>query len=376
VLPFKKIYIDTSIFVAAGWPDISAEFEEIISLSRVLKVNVYLLRPVEDELYSHWMRDFERTNQKFKSISSNLNTLLARMSLGVKTSLPSKEEIQAACRERLEYLLRLGLERAEAPPRTVDQLFAMAIWHEKPFQDEGKGFQDAVICLSAIDHFAQSLAKETAHDYEERPGFGGIKREKDFNMAFVSNDRDFEAGSMGNLAAKEGVNLILYQGLEEVGKVLASHLEDAVQKYWEKDRGLALNAVRGELVRIEDFINQNLEIPQRLAFVGDILRVNSVTVRDVLTVHTPLPIKRDEPFGFAAEIKIQIHVSLKAAMFPWPPQNPNLRVGAETTVVESPFFPQPSGEPQKEILDRTVEVELRADDKTYARLEPVSVKLK
>ena len=50
VLPFKKLYIASSAFVAAGWPNISAELDELVSLSRLLKVPVFLLEPARSNL--------------------------------------------------------------------------------------------------------------------------------------------------------------------------------------------------------------------------------------------------------------------------------------------------------------------------------------
>ena len=46
----QKLYIASSAFVAAGWPNISAELDELVSLSRLLKVPMFLLEPARSNL--------------------------------------------------------------------------------------------------------------------------------------------------------------------------------------------------------------------------------------------------------------------------------------------------------------------------------------
>jgi hypothetical protein len=378
VPPFKTLYIDSSIFIAAGWPDISAQLRGVLSLSRILKVNVVMLQPVERELEAHWMRDCNKTMLKLQSISENANTLLGKVSQGTELRVPTREEIRAAYQKRVEEIISLGLERGEVEPRAMSEVFGMAIWHEKPFQDEGKGFQDAVICLGAIDHFAQSLQKHTTSGSGK--GFEGIRRSPaDESLAFVARDGDFEEETLIRFARAKGVNLILYRSLDDVDDILTGQLEDAVQRIWAEDRGVAADAVRREKDRLEAFINKNLEIPQQSAFLGEILRVNKVSLQEVLATHTPMPVTRAKPFNFSADIKVFVHAIVKQNAFPWPTPSPKLKVGEEPAAVVSPFFatrPLANMEPNDQVLERTVEIELRADDQGYTRIEPISVKLK
>jgi PIN domain len=380
VLPFKKLYIDSSIFIGEGWPDISAQLDELISLSRVLKVPLVLLQPVERELEAHWMRDCDKAVQRIESVSSNLNALLRRVSQGIEPQLPDRKEIRVAYRRRVDEVVRLGLERAEVELRSVSELFGMAVWQMRPFQEEGKGFQDTVICLAAIDHFARSLPKETESSSEKR-GFEGVRSSESVTertVAFVTKDRDFEEESVVRLAKAKGVNLILYRSLDDAHKVLVGQLEEKVKQLWQQDRTAAAEAARREKDRLEEFINRNLEIPQQqVIFFGEILRVNRVSFVEVLEAYTPFPFKRELPFNFAVDINVSIFVTVRPAAFLFPPPSPKLKVGAEPSVVDNPFFAAAtSTEPKEQILERTLEVGLRAYDSKYDQIEPISLKLK
>ncbi len=322
------------------------------------------------------MRDCNQTMQKLEGILVNANTLLGKVNQGTELRVPTREEIRAAYQKRVEEIIGSGLERGEAEPRTMSEVFDMAIWRTKPFDEKGKGFQDAVICLAAIDHFAQSLPRQGGTG----KGFEGIHRSSaDQTLAFVAGDGDFEEETLTRFARAKGVNLILYRSLDDVDNILTGQLEEAVQRIWGEDRSVAADAVRREKDRLEAFINKNLEIPQQSAFLGEILRVNKISFQEVLATHTPLPVKRPTPFKFSADIKVFVHAIVKQNAFFWPTPSPKLKVGGESAAVVNPFLATPplaSMEPQEQALERTVEIELRADDQTYTRIEPVSVKLK
>ena len=73
MLPFKTIYVDSSIFIDEGWTNISSLLKGVISLSKNARVSIVLLEPVERELEAHWMRDWDKTLQRLDASLLRVN---------------------------------------------------------------------------------------------------------------------------------------------------------------------------------------------------------------------------------------------------------------------------------------------------------------
>jgi len=57
---FTRLYFDTSELVAAGWPRrLSADLDNVLTLTRNAQIGRFLPRAVEVELQQQWQRELE-----------------------------------------------------------------------------------------------------------------------------------------------------------------------------------------------------------------------------------------------------------------------------------------------------------------------------
>jgi hypothetical protein len=330
-------------------------------MAQLFKVKAFLSDPVERELEANWMRDFDKTERDAIGKASNLSRLLGKVGSTAELQVPPRDEVLALYRAKVEEAIKLGFERAPITGRSAAEVFELAVGRQQPFSEKGTGFQDAVICLSAIDHLAQSADK---------------------TGAFVSRDRGFDQQGIDRLAGTQGVQLILYADLESIGKVLGEELDNALKKFWDADRQRDIESAQNNMELLQSFIRASLEIPERLDGL-EIVRVTNIEAVEVLEARTPFPLdrKEGEPITVSVDVKIRLHVVArgKRPELLWGGPR-KLKMGEEPPTPYSFAFSVLAGwpAPEERILDRTVELELKAKvvGENYNELEPLSVKLK
>lgn len=360
MLPFRKIYFDSNALIGAGWPNASTSLQNVSLLARLFKLRPILLDVVERELEAHCLRDLEATKSKTLGRFNNLQELGKKIGLELTISIPESAEINKAYQRTVDTLVgKLSLSREKATLRSVFELFEMAIRQVKPFQQKGAGFQDAVISLASIDHLAQS---------GEKTG------------AFVSRDNVFSEDVLKALAAPIGVQMLLYQDLEELLNALSGELEANLRGWWRKDEQKAAEAVGASMPTIASFIEESLEVPQYQFFIGEILRINKIEPTGVGSARTPAPWQREQgkTFSFSCDTPIKIHAIIRRPSLPLPDprmvklgSEPRPRMGAISAALA-----ELGEEPQETTLNRTVGLEILAKDGQYENLEPASLKLK
>lgn len=356
--PFTAVYPDSNILIKAGWPEVSTELKNVLSLARVLKLDVFLLEPVEAELEAHWTRDLRKTQMEAAGKTENLSQVLADVGLSAELKFPDDKEVLARYRAKVEEVIGLGMQRVLGLTGNLGELFEMAIQQAKPFKEKGKGFQDAVILLTAANHLAKSKHKAGA---------------------LVSRDDVFTQETVRRVAEAKGTSLFFYENLDAVYKLLLGEIAEKLKGFWEQDRKAAIAASTANLPAIEEFIVRNLEIPERILFT-EIIRLDKVEAVAVTKAETPLPFERskEEPFKFSIDVAVRLHVVMRRGPSPWP-ETRALRVGEQPSPRSAVFEALTALQrvPEEGILERTVEVVLTAPaDADYPRAEPLSVKLK
>lgn len=111
------------------------------------------------------------------------------------------------------------------------------------FKEKGRNFQDAVICLAAIDDLVASGDKVGA---------------------FVSGDNILSQDVFDGLCKKVGIKLILFDSVDRLYQDLNRLLSAAEMHLWQMERDLAAQAVRAYSTKIGEFVETNLEIPRSL----------------------------------------------------------------------------------------------------------------
>lgn len=284
-----RIYLDTNILIRERWPDISVKLRGMLNLTRTLQVSVVLPEAVEREIKAHWFRELENELAGFRNAESRfhrvLNTVVTDRDLFLVSGPvdffyespvdeSTVEDNYAAKVEGLKNEWRVA--SAPLSPVGLDAPFQMAISHHPPFGDEGKGFQDTVILLSAIE------------DLSRFPGTPGV---------LLSGDKDFDHGQIRDLIAGRSVDLKVYHSVDEFLKFLKLHLEEYLRRDWDADEKSAAAELYRQKKMIEEFICAGLNREPELLtpyidYEGaprEMPKVRDVEVQEPTAPFTPPP---------------------------------------------------------------------------------------
>jgi PIN domain len=294
--PYDRVYFDSNVFLRLQWPRVNQTLLNAMSILKDFRIPAILLDSVEKELRAHFLRVLAaaktETGNKARAVASICKSIGVR---APSISLPSIPKIETAYNKTSAKAIRqLGLLKRAPPLREAKQLFEMAIQRAKPFQERGKNFQDAVICLTAIDDLVSSSDK---------------------TAAFVSGDGIFEQSVLDELCEAHGVRLIFFGSLQALTDDLRKHLDEQQAKEWSDDEKFAEQAVRGELPTIQKFLEANLEIPTRMGLFRrrQILKINRIEIAKIARIETPSPAHRTPglPITITAQLEINIHATVR-----------------------------------------------------------------
>jgi citrate lyase gamma subunit len=350
--PFAVIYPDSNCLIKEGWPDVSTTLRNLAAAAEHRGVRLVLLDSVEQELEAHYIREFQEKATEASGKFHRLARIADRAALQVELSVPSTEQLGNGYRAAVEEVLATyHIERATVPLRESKELYRMAVYRQAPFAKEGSGFQDAIICLAAIDHLAAT----------------GLR-----TCAFLTNDGIFNDQVLGRLAQPKEVSLRLFEDAKGAYDCL---VDDALKERYaqhDEDRKRATAAIKSRIPDIERFIRENLEMPHY--FRGDeVLQIINIKVVGIDDALTPITQTDGEPSAVSAQVSIEVTMILKPGLFSnWMP-SPSLKLGKS---LELPtYFPE--RQPRESIQQATVAMEFRAivENGNYRSIEPVSLRL-
>ncbi len=353
---YTRIYLDSNLMIKANWPSPGQTMQNVFELVDFFGTTCVLLDAVERELRAHWERDYRKTQLEAVGKVANLKKLGDRVGIVIPSQLPQESDVYNAYLATVERLVEeRPLVRAAPPLRGTAELFELAIHHATPFKEKGKNFQDAVISLAAIDDLA-SLPEKSG--------------------AFVSRDDIFDQRTLDAFCEPLGVYLKLFQNEDALIADLRSFVTASMTHEWAEEERLVMAAFQANQSRLEAFIAENVEIPQRWGPLGDrIISVSRIEIMEVSKVETPLPWKvpRGEAVTITATIQLGIHARVRRHQTGHERLS-NIKVGKAPISNEGSFRPFRIEEVE-ELLKRPFSLEVRAtrSSDAYTDLEPVSV---
>lgn len=361
-IEYRRVYWDSEPLLKKPrvWPNISFESRQAFVVLAAFKIPAVLLDPVERQLEAHWLREYRQTRDSAKSKFDSLSEMMKQAGLsteGLTTKWTSNEDALEAYRKKVDEVVREHSLLRRAPNlRATAELFDMAIHRHKPFGEEGKNFQDAVIVLTAIDDLL---------DAGEKVG------------AFVSQDGDFDQATIDRLASRAGVRLRLFDGVKPLQDELKTHLLKIHLEAWQKNDSVALATVQQNLPSVQAFVRKNIQISENAE--GPFAKLTSildVEVTRVLNVSTPAPINLGEgdEVGLTATVDLRIRAKVRKTPSIFSPPR-IMRVGEEAKQ-ELTFTSFLDAESQEE-LSKTATIEISAVYKNdrFIDLQPRSVSL-
>lgn len=359
---FQQIYFDSNVLVRAGWPRLSAKLQDLLRLASITRVPAFVPEVVLHELDAHWAREFQEKRGKAIKEAAKLGGFV-RDVFDVP-AFPEPPDVAFAVEKyqaAVSSILQNSDWRIEIIPitkRPIQEFLEMAFHRIGPFRDQGAGFQDAVICMSVIDHLALTPER-----------LGGL----------VTADGDYDAASIAALAAENKARLTLLPSLEAASDNLVERLQEAIQRAWTDDQRQAKDSLQADLDNIVKFIGDNLQILEgQISLTGMLLGVQGMKALEVERVSTTHPLKREtgKPIALSADVKIELLVLVER--YAWTPPR-IFKVGQASEAPSNPLLAPLMKEGRfEEKVEAVVELEAVAQKEAdrYVHMEYNSVRLK
>jgi hypothetical protein len=304
-LPFKAIYLDTNVLVESRWPKVSVKLGNVLSLASQFGIPVFIADPVEQEAQEVSMRSIRRSVADLEGAEREYRR--QSESISGEAYVVQRSADLGSLRARYVELAQASkaMHRIQAIPlasRNVDAFFRLAIRYVLPFEEgssnkpgEGRGFQDAVILSSVLEHLRSN------------PQLSGV---------FVTRDSVFSKISFAEFMPEFENPPLLIKDLDEVSELLLDkYVDENVMKPWEEERINAQRATENALPELTAFIQSHLEphMLQETMFskVLELRAVENVKVKYVQT-SLPSPEKPDRLVVFAIATDVQCRALTEA----------------------------------------------------------------
>lgn len=359
---YRRVYWDAEPLSRKPyyWPQVTSEAGLVLNLLKAFGVSSALLAPVERQLEVRWLTEYRNSRESSKAKLDNFKKFANGVGLEIDAlpSLPSQEAAQGVLKRAVDATVeKYGFLRPSPALRETAELFELAINHQKPFGQEGKNFQDAVILFAAIDDLRASGL-----------GVGG----------FVSADGDFDQETIDKHANLAGVKLRLFTGADALLGDLKPHLQAMAFSEWQRNERVAIEAIEANLPEIQRFVEANLEIPETAAgFLGKILSIKSIEISKVISAVTPPPweLEAGKEFTLTALLELRIWGNIWLADFSAFAPPKVLKVGEEPKVQTRTAVPTSGGADNPLAKTAAVEVKAVYRDGRFVDLTPISVSL-
>jgi PIN domain len=345
----KRIYLDTEPLVASLWPRVSRELDNLIFVASINNTEVFIPEPVEAELQARFVRDLggflQQANRGFDNLSQHvLRAGITSEELG----LPNRDEVVNRYRESSHIAkTKYTIKSSPVTSRSTEELFQMAAEGRGPFNWEKKGFKDAVISLSVIDHMLATP----------------------ITSAFVSRDRAFQDGALERFAETLGApKLQHFSTTNDLETILLKHVKDVLRKKWREDEEKLRAALKQMLPVLKESLNGISFTEYELGIIGTVVGAPSVKSLEITKISTPPPWDRKDgerlSVSFDADIVLET-VVMTSLTFP-----------VRTITIGEPGSMQVTGSPEFTQRDLKASVHFEAsaifDGTMYKEIQVIS----
>lgn len=286
------VYLDTNVLTKAQWPKESIELDVFCFLAQLLDVDVCVSRGVDLERRRQWIEEMKgqiAAANKLKATCEQFPQL--NISLGGFT-VPDTNQLSKIYDELTEQLkLKLHIQTIPLTTRSSEELLNLAIHKKVAFEDYGKGFQDTLIYLSAVDHL-KTIPKRLG--------------------AFVSSDGGFQKGGPAEFALSESIRLEIVPSLETLIARFRLGLANDPESLGQVDIHAAEHALKNYLPKLKRFVIEQLTPdigqfsgPEEHAVLRDVIILN------ISNVQTRPPFTRTvgEKVRLSCDLSVRLHIS-------------------------------------------------------------------
>jgi hypothetical protein len=294
-LDFNALYLDTNVLVELNWPAPSVKLENLFTLALWSKVAVFLPSPVEKEVQEHWLRGVRERLAGLESAKDQFERITRQVTGTAEVRYESEQELLTRYRDSAtEVKKRFNILGCPMTTRPLTEFFDLATRYVLPFEydkkKKGKGFQDAVILSSVLEH---------------------LKANTRIAGVFVTGDDVFSKVDIGEfMPSCTEVNLKVLT-LEETDKALYdSYWDEHIKKPWKEEEANAKAAVEALMPELRKFIETNIDKSMlRPGTFDKLIELGGIEKVDVFYVTTPIPVpgKPDRTVRIAIAVRALYH---------------------------------------------------------------------
>jgi hypothetical protein len=326
---FNAIYFDTNALLAAGWPDPSVLLNNVFVIGGWCEIQMFLPEPVVREAEEHWLRNVDERVARAHGTIKDLQRVAKPALCDARAEHPPIKVLhQQYVAKRDEVIAKYAISISPFTKRGVEDIFELATKYVLPFEHdrEGKGFQDAVILASILEHLS-------AHT------------DPSSKAVFITKDEAFKKSNFKDFIDGFDSNRLRIVDLDAVWEELFHpYFDKTVLKPWDEERQNALAAAKAICPELEDFLMSHLSKSMLKsswsATVEELLSVNAVRVS---SVDTPIPDNRSSA-DRAVEFTIAVFANCTATVR----KNSNLFLRALLGISEENVNTQPAPPEEEE----------------------------
>ena len=261
------VYLDTNVLIDLSHGDTTVDFIELRSLLELNNVGIFVPETVVKEFIQHRIKDTLDQIERLKAASRKIGRLLGRDPLAHE----ELQDVEANINKKMmNYLQDAGIEVIRTPNIPLETLIDMAVKKQPPFEEKGeKGFRDAVILFSIIDH---------------------MKTNSFSNAILVSVDPIFTHHEVIDRFKEKGQNILIGKSFAEAKEQVKKQIDTNLGAQGEKKKKNVISFLNTKSEAIFDYILKNVGASEDFLkgeflasgnFSGAIMKVLAIRPKEV-----------------------------------------------------------------------------------------------
>jgi hypothetical protein len=262
------LYVDSNILIGHGWPEPRPALHNLLRIAAWWDIAVFFPEPTLLEVERHWCRKVEEALDTLHSAGKKLSKTAHPVSCKPTIAHdPLPEMLKQFRGLTANAIEQFGIQRVTFTGRSSEEIFDYATRYVRPFapDGEGRGFQDAVIFLSMLDHAMTDRGRASV---------------------FVTNDSDFRKLQIREFVADLAQDRLRIADFDMAfNQLVMPYVDETRIKPYRRLSKAAEDLSQTRIADIRTFAATNLTLDMLRTSLGDTARqvigVDDVSIRRV-----------------------------------------------------------------------------------------------
>jgi len=343
----KNLYLDTNILKSLNF---NVHEDPRLGNLKIkltpLKIGIFAPKIVLQELLFLRRKELEE-------IFYSLNTSARKISRFVKRSLQidtlDKEKLVKEMGDNLfSNIKKAGIQIFETPYNEMDlqKVTKQAIYEQRPFQEHDKGFKDAIIMHSILQH---------------------SKKVPNYEHIFLSTDKTaFDNEDIVKLIKNADVKLKLIFSIEDLNKYLDDFLDQILKSYIAKKEKTVKSFLLSNTSEIIDFIKKEGNfsesfLKEKLFLTISIEKINNAQLLDIVDPVAGVLQTDEGDVEISFTAKVEFFVLSKRYVY----KRPRFKVGEEPSAL--PPLPMLTDQPRAVLKEIVIPKEVSVKGQVHVK---------